>query len=372
MAKLKYLSASSSVHDFLGSLQSEFEHDRTKTVGASEIAKCARMIGYKKAGIEPDEETDLSGFGARGNVMEDHMLAPFADFMVSKLGGTMHFHGQENQMTLEAPKLGLSATPDGAATGLPKTALSKVNGPKYSVPKFSGSMLVEFKSFDPRKNTGKFPEHPHVGQCNYGTGMLRTSWDALEIDAPAPDAAYLLYVNASDYSDVREYAFKFNSKMFTSQKARAKAIINAAREGKVENLRPEGKITGECRLCDYKQRCTGYTNMVPPEIAKLRAKGQEELTRLLTEHRGVKTKYEDAEVAKKALEAQIREALMAAKTKWADVEGIGKVNWTRSAGRSSFDRKKAEAALTTKGYKVEDFIKQGNPSETLKIEYITA
>ena len=85
-----------------------WKHDRTKTIGASEIGQCARRMFYLKTKQKPDDDyIDDWGARVRGTVFEDSFWAPA---MKAKYGKKLLFAGKE-QKTFEDGHL--SATPDG-------------------------------------------------------------------------------------------------------------------------------------------------------------------------------------------------------------------------------------------------------------------
>jgi len=346
-----------------------FGHDRSETVGASEIGQCARKVGYIKSGVEKDAgASDLNGFAERGNVMEDHFSAPMLEHIVESLGGTMYFHGQANQESLVAKKLQISATPDGLAVGLPTGVLIW-----SGVRKFSGTLLIEFKSFDPRSNTSKFPKSEHIAQVQQGMGLMRLAWSQickdhdLPADTPKPDAALIVYVNASDYLDIHNFAIKFDPKVYDNLKARAASIMEAVKDNNVEALAPEGKAGGDCRTCDFNSKCVGWAALVPDKKNDIDEEAFNEIKHVATELRKAKLDEEEAADDRKALEGRLKELMVANQTKYLDRDGV-KIGWNTTKGRGSFNRKKAEAVLTAKGYKVDDFITEGKPSESLKVE----
>ncbi len=52
-------------------------HDRTKTIGSSEIGQCARRIKYIKSGQPPDAGyVPRWGAAERGNLFEQHLWEP--------------------------------------------------------------------------------------------------------------------------------------------------------------------------------------------------------------------------------------------------------------------------------------------------------
>src|SRR5208282_4351464 len=119
-----------------------FKHDRTKTVGASEIGMCERRTGYMKRGYVPDPKY-IDGWGAshRGSTIEEQFWVPA---LKKHFGKNLHFAGKK-QMRLESGML--SAHADALVTGLAPDALDYL-GIKDLGP--SRCVVVECKSIDPR------------------------------------------------------------------------------------------------------------------------------------------------------------------------------------------------------------------------------
>lgn len=183
-----------------------FSHNRSLTVGASEIGACARQVWMRKNGVAEEGEQGW-GYGERGKHVErwvydalDRAGVPLIDRQTLFASGN------------------LSATLDGRV----------------------GDVVVDIKSFDPYKKNVVEPKHLMQVQVQIGlTGASR---------------GVLLYVNASNYQDTREHVVEPDPVAYAAAKARATYIMTTT-----EPPPREGHLTGgnECRLCPYQTACLG-------------------------------------------------------------------------------------------------------------------
>lgn len=349
-----------------------FSGDRSETVGSSEIGDCARKVAYRKHNTPKDNDyEESSGFLVRGNVMEDGALAPFMRHVIEAAGGRLLFSGQSDQLRLVSKKKYASATPDGLAIDMPKDALADY-GVKDIGP--SRQILVEFKSIDPRFKEGNLPKAQHVDQVNFAMGLARgvevIDPDDGTIFVAKPEYALIVYMDASDYSKINAFAVKFDVDVYKAQCQRAAQIMTCETP---EAMRPEGKVEGggPCRYCEFATRCLGYTPLIPrvvqlppPEVVSaMKAKA--------TEVKTWKTQAADAEKNAKLAEADLKEMLIDAGTKFVDAPSI-KLIWSSSDGRKMTDTKAMANKLTSLGVDVSQFEKQSKGSDTLRIEFVDA
>lgn len=223
-----------------------FSHDRTKTVGASEVMACIRKVVASKHGVAPDPGfDDIGGFAERGNHMED-WIAGYMKTAVESAGGQLLFAGQSTQMTLRGEFS--SAIPDGIAVGLPRDWLKDAGVEDLG----EGQCIdTEFKSISPMFSKAKLPKVQHIAQCVYQIGHIRAGTEY------RPEYALLIYVNADDYSDITPFVVKYNEKIFQSLVKRAAQIMGTTDFNKAL---PEGKMKGEseCSSCPIAKRCLGF------------------------------------------------------------------------------------------------------------------
>lgn len=409
-----------SVTEFMAKRKEGFAHDRTKTVGASEIGGCARMVGYRKSSTPVDEGYDDStGAAARGDIMEDGWSAPLLRMAVEAIGGTLLWAGQQNQMSLVNEKAFVSATPDGLAVNMPKDCLKKygiddiMKGIDAKL-KSSGAVLdcivIEFKSYDPRSNVSKFPKPQHVDQVNLQMGLIRST-DFVdektgELVRYAPTYGIIVYTDASDYTKMHVAVVQYDHKGYLGQLTRAKHIMTAAgwvwdeendcpawrdEDGNffdksggllkaVELLRPEGKITGsgECRYCAFAKRCTGYAALVPKVAQVPSKKVVTSIRKLAHMLQTEKDKIEEAKANAGRIEADLKEAMAGARTNFLDPEVTGDVTlfWKRSEGKEVNDTAAMQKWIENAAKKMKvtppSFKKTTKPSESLSVEFVEA
>lgn len=195
------------------------------------------MAGTKQ-GLKQDEDySDDPGFAARGNILEDNWTVPLISAWAQSMGAELIMAGQANQTTLIMKKLRLSVTPDGVIKNFPK---------KYKLGK---TVLVEFKSIDPRFNAANLPKPEHISQVQQGMGILRKSKEFADVTH-----ALIFYVNASIVTVTDPFVVEFDPETFASYSARAKKALTTP----FEKLPLEGKLKfggKPCRYCPFKSRC---------------------------------------------------------------------------------------------------------------------
>lgn len=235
--------------DFISSTQKLWAHDRTKTIGASEIFSCMRQNFFKKRGAEfgfkPDPDfTESWGAMRRGDIIENaHIVPALKHGMPKEL--TLAYVGDE-QITLVMDRN--SATPDGFLTGLPKGGNIRIiaGGHVVEIQNLqTRCMGLEFKSIDPRARLEE-ERAKHHGQCQVGMGMIRekTKWK--------PEHWLILYVDASFLDHMTPFLVEWEPEIWEAAKTRAPAIWQY---DSPLAFQAEGKITGECDHCPFKQAC---------------------------------------------------------------------------------------------------------------------
>lgn len=347
------------VRDFIDRSHTGFDHDRSLTIGASEIEKCARAVAYKKSQTKQDEGyTESLGYAHRGNILEDNWFAPLATAWFASMGATLKHAGQADQVSIVAEEVHASATPDGVAVNVPVKSLSELKGGE----KFKGGdLLNEFKSIDPNVNVTRLPRPWHVGQVNYGTGLVRAATDY------RPDHALLWYGNCSDVTKIHRYVVPFSRAKFKLQLERA-AIIMKARK-KPEQLAPEGKINGgmECKTCPFSRRCLGFAAWVPKSESELRSRDRKRVSQLAQEIKQTEAEAETLAQTKREKEARLKAMLTEIGVKSAEL-GAVRVNWRTTDGQSRLDTTKMLRVLKRDGYDEKDFRVKTKPGERLDIE----
>ena len=179
-----------------------WKHDRKLTVGASEIGDCIRKVWYSKHGY-PEERAQSWGPATRGNAVE-----AWARSRLRAAG----FKVENVQRTLISPPL--SATLDMTIGGEP----------------------VDLTSFDPRLHEPVRQKHRLQLQVQMALLGAARGW--------------LLYVNASDFSDLREV--ELEAQPAGALRARAETMLHAA-----DPPEREGRWTGDCTWCPFQTECMG-------------------------------------------------------------------------------------------------------------------
>ncbi len=233
-----------------------FGHDRSQTVGASEIGRCIKAVGMKKQGVKPDKDhVDDPGFAQRGNILEDQWAVPVLQDVADAAKAELLWAGQSNQTSFEWKKRYASCTPDGLLVGAPKDFLAGLG-----VKKTSPHVLCEIKSIDPRIAPDKLPKGGHAEQAHYGMGIVRAATEY------QPEYALLLYVNCSKLTDMWPMAIEFNQPYFDRQLVRAKKAVTTD----WKKLPAEGKIGGgsQCSMCEFQRSCQGKRSTRSPDTRK--------------------------------------------------------------------------------------------------------
>lgn len=219
-------------------------HDRSSTVGASEVFQCARRTFFTKNGTPPDpDHVDRYGARVRGDLIEQHFWEPAIRGQKPD-GVTFLFAGSEQRTLVDGY---LSATSDGLLLGVMRDGLAHLGIADLG----SDALVVECKSIDPRVSLKKVKDE-HAGQTQVQMGLIR------RCTPYRPEYALISYADASFLDTITEFAVRFDPGVYAAAKDRALRIMVA--ENPAE-LPPEGRIAGgdECRYCPYRSRCLGMS-----------------------------------------------------------------------------------------------------------------
>lgn len=326
------------LHAFVTDNQRQFTHDRTKTIGASEIGQCARKLWFLKHGEKDESHVDRWGASERGNLIE----ALWTRAMREHAGrGKLHYAGH-TQRTFFDPESPLSATPDGVL---------ELDERDY---------LLECKSIDPRARIERIrPEHEAQVQVGMGLVNLCTRY--------APREAIVSYIDASFLDEVREFRVPFDPQVFDNLRSRAHAIMGA---NDADRIRPEGVIAGgqECEYCPFVKQCSAMRSSAVParEAGDLDAKQYALLVRLAKERAHHVAAIEEIERNKREAEQGIKDILRDAETRRVDTPEV-RVIWSALKGRPSWDWPKLRVAAAKAGLDLAPFETTGNPSDRLEI-----
>lgn len=206
------------------------ELDRAKFVTSSEVGKCARMIWFAKYAAkhdipppkEPSFDTTGWGYWARGHNVEAWVVEQLrradaaADFQYIGDEQVSFYHHVQ------------SGTPDGIMIDA------------------EGVTVFDIKSMDPRKGAKGLPDPAHVDQIHQNMDLIEQCTNLI------PSKGKLIYVNCSNYEDMREYDIERDVDRMDHLYSRAQMIMNAK---SAEDVEPEGIYNNGCGYCSFKSHC---------------------------------------------------------------------------------------------------------------------
>lgn len=350
-------------------------HDRSKTVGASEVFGCIRRTFFGKTGTPVDADYD-GDWGAmqRGNLIEDHHFVPGLQHLVGLLptaGLEMTSANEGGQETLFAPDAPLSATPDALIDGVHPDALSKYGVPDLRVPAHAVSDLadmlefadhcftVECKSIDPRVELDE-AKAIHQGQVIAQLGVIR------ETTCYRPHYGVILYFDASFLSAVDVFVVPFDPVVYGVAKERARTVYAATR---ADQLRREGAFDDSCKTCPYESTCAQLTvGAIPaqPEKKGRKVETDPEFARTLEPlvKAQQRAKAEADRVSREASELSERIKFLLREHQASRAGGEGwSVSYYPQNGKESLDK----GAIEADGLDPSKYLRRGNPFEVLKV-----
>lgn len=354
--------------------QKAWGHDRKKTLGGSEAFGCLRKAWYKRNGTPYDPEYEESwGALRRGDIIENYLVVPAMEWAAKAYGFELMMAGS-TQITLfdkttmvdvldekgevigEEPG-GLSVTPDGLVRGVARNALAK-----YGVADLgTDCFMLEVKSIDPRVDLSE-EKAIHHGQVQIQMGLMRDN------TAFKPNYAVILYINASFLDDIEVFVVKFDAKKFKIAQDRARLIFKTTDPSK---LYREGVIDGTCQYCPFQGTCLKDVQNAMPAAPATKDLGNPELldalNKDLIQRKRVAAKaFKKAEAEKKLIDEEIKCMLRDFNTtKAKDAISGWSVSYSMSQGRKTLSKEAIEDA----GLDPEDFMKQGNPYEILRVTF---
>lgn len=324
-----------------------WKFDRNASLGASEAFGCIRKAYYKKFGYEPDDDHEQDwGAAKRGDLIENFFAVPATEAIMPE-GASLIYAGSD-QETLKKGRL--SATPDGLMTGLARDALVQLGIPDI----ISDCVVVEYKSFDPRANI-KEAKEIHKGQTQVQMGLMH------ELTGYKPEYAVLIYFNASWLSDIRLFVVKRDPKLYKVAVERSKQVFGCEDP---TNLLPEGKLSGDCNLCEFTEECAITQGEATPRT-KRKVEDPvvlETFERLAREQKIQAAIESKAKSAKNALNMDISLLLREQDTK--GVGDLKKEGWSISQswckGKKSLDTLALVQDLEELGKDIAEYQKEGN------------
>ncbi len=328
--------------------EKEWKYDRNLSLGASEVFGCIRKAFFKKHGYEPDDGY-VADWGAakRGDMIENHFAVPAVAAVLPE--GSELLMAGEIQETLKKGRL--SATPDGLIDGLDFDALQELGIEDIE----SDCVVIEFKSFDPRASI-QGEKAIHAGQVQVQMGLLH------ELTEYRPEYAVIAYFNASFLSDIRCYVVKRDPKIYAAAKVRSKSVYIG--EEPTEFM-AEGKISGECALCEFTQECAIAQGIITPREKRdiLDKEIIERLFVLAGRQKELSGRMKEDEKDKKQVDEEIKEILRDNQTKGANDERFS-VSLSWMSGKTSLDR----LAMEADGVDTSKYEKEGNGFDRLMVK----
>jgi hypothetical protein len=324
------------IHKYATGINKEWKHDRSKTVGASAIGKCARQTWFDKNNA-PRDEGYVDGWGAalRGTIIEDAFWVPALRATLPE-GAELLFAGDEQETIVEGY---LSATTDGLLVFMDGTSIN-----------------LDCKSIDPRADISK-EKSAHHFQVVTQMGLIR-DWTEYK-----PEYTILSYVNASFFDEITEFVIPFNPRIYAQAHKRATQIMTAR---DALELPPEGKMAGgqdECRYCPWQSHCADVTVAgVPQSEKELDEQGVATLKHLRDCERELSQRKEEVAAGHAEAVEAIKHFLRESNTKRYRGDDWS-VSYSTSSGRGTLDVAAAEAA----GVDLSGYRKQGRASERLVV-----
>ena len=331
------------------SVDKMWTHERSNTVGASEIGQCIRKIFWLKSENDtkhrvPRDPDYKESYGARmrGTVFEDAFWEPA---MRRRFGDRLKFAGKD-QKTFVSDFL--SATPDGLIANL-------TDAEKKEIGTEADCCLAECKTADPRTNLD-VAKPQNVFQTQVQMGLVR------ECTTYKPTHSVLSYTDASFWSDVKEFVIAFDEKLFDTAKQRAMTIMTATSPNETP---PEGWIAGgaECRYCPFTVACGVQRRNLPFQDSDVDPQFAAEMKDAALSLRTLEKSRDTLDSDVRALQDQIKSRLRE--------KGVRKIpgvlQWSSVKGRAGFDNKAIQAAAVEAGVDLDTFRTLGEPTDRLVI-----
>lgn len=345
--------------NYVKSIAKEWAHDRSKSVGASEVFDCLRKAWFTKRGTEmgytPDEEYEEDwGAMERGNLIENYFLAPALQNNMPA-GLKAEFVG-EDQVTLG---LGYNtATPDGLITGLPMNCAVRVRGGTQDIfiPDIKSDCIVlELKSIDPRATLVE-ERAKHHGQTQVQLGLFRDTTDY------KPHYSIILYIDASFLSKFTPFVVEFDENTYAAAGPRATNVFTVDDPKK---LFAEGRYTGACQYCKWRIACGKSTVSLIPKYDEDKQSTPETIEKmdgLLVTYFDMKAKSELAEKELGVQKAKITEFLAQRNTRKMQAP-TASVTWYGQEGKKTYNT----AAMEADGIDLTPYEKQGADFDVVRI-----
>jgi hypothetical protein len=179
-------------------------------------------------------------------------------------------------------------------------------------------------------------------------GLVRESTDF------APEYAVISYADASFWSEITEFAVKFDPEVYGTAKRRAAKVMTAH---DASELPPEGWISGghECNYCPFAAACGIARHAMPkPFGAAIDPQFIAEARDLACEAKRRQADAENATAELRTIQNEIRERMRAKGLRRVAGDDFS-IIWSPVKGRQSFDVKALKAAAIAAGVDVAQF-----------------
>lgn len=345
------------LNTYAATLSKVWQHDRSQTVGASEIGQCIRKTFWVKNEGDPlygvSRDADyIDGWGARmrGTIYENEFWAPA---MKSVFGEKLLFAGAEQKTLVNRF---LSATPDGLLTNMPSNALTHLG-----IDDINGDcILIEAKTADPRTNLSA-PKPENVFQTQVQMGLIR------DLTPYKPNYSLLSYTDASFWNEVLEFPIEFDPEIYRAAETRAATIMTAT---SAADLKPEGWIAGgkECEYCPFTKACGVARTSVPEKSdAPVDQQFVAEIADMARELKNLEMENENEVKKIRTLQDAIRDRLREKGQRRIVGDGVS-VLWSPVKGRQSWDQKGIREAAASAGVDLAQYERTGEATDRLVIQ----
>jgi CRISPR/Cas system-associated exonuclease Cas4 (RecB family) len=317
-------------------------HDRTTTVGSSEIGQCERRVWFTKA-----EKTELGstfqrnpdyvdswGARLRGDLVENHLFVPA---IKAHFGKNALLLGKKQKTFVDGC---ISATPDCLVL-------------------WNDQILIEFKSVDPRVKLDE-PKPEHVYQVQVQMGIMHAK------SKYRPMYAILAYVNASFMDEITEFQIDYDPDIYARAQVRAMKIMTASSH---HELQPEGWIAGakECEYCPFTDACGRARQEVPKQvIVPADAQFVAEMSDMAKRYATLNNQMTILEEDKRRVQNEIKERLREKGQRKIDGDGV-MISWAEVKGRELYDHAAIREVLANYGSDIEEFKREGTPGDRLTV-----
>jgi len=208
--------------------------DRTKYVTASEIGYCARKIKLDKiamlaGGYTAEAGTIMSSADEWGFFERGHNVEAWAVETIKRATNEDLRYTGKDQVSFTC----------GVQSGTPDGVFFHENASAFTV--------LEIKSVDPRTNFNKLPKFAHVDQVMQNADIIAESLDLV------PLGGEILYVDASNYKNMRQISIEYDLEHAAKLEKRAELIMSTERP---EDLKPEGIYLDHCKFCAHTAVCS--------------------------------------------------------------------------------------------------------------------